>query len=39
MLGKKSTTAKKIFLHHLEKFLPDKVHPSYPNEPFLKDGG
>ena len=39
MWGKKSTTTKKIFLHYLEKFEPDKVLPSYPNEPFLKDEG
>ena len=39
MWEKKSTTTKKIFLHYLEKFEPDKVLPSYPNEPFLKDGG
>ena len=39
MWGKKSTTTKKIILHYLEKFEPDKVLPSYPNEPFLKDGG
>ena len=39
MWGKKSTSTKKIFLHYLEKFKPDKVLPSYPNEPFLKDGG